>query len=74
MEKDEHGAQTYDLDVTLALDLKKQNYDRLQQEGLIYRRVFPRTGKASEIRVIVRDASTGAVGSVTAPFNAILHN
>jgi len=74
VEKDEHGAQTYDLDVTLALDLKKQNYDRLQQEGLIYRRVFPRTGKASEIRVIVRDASTGAVGSVTAPFNAILHN
>jgi VWFA-related protein len=74
VEKDEHGAQTYDLDVTLALNLKKPSYDRLQQEGLIYRRVLPRTDKASEIRVIVRDASTGAVGSVTAPFNAILHN
>jgi len=74
VEKDDQGAQTYDLDVTLALDLKKQNYDRLMQEGLIYRRVLPRTGKASEIRVVVRDASTGAVGSVTAPFNAILHD
>jgi VWFA-related protein len=71
VEKDAHGAQTYDLDVTLSLGLKKQNYDRLQQEGLIYRRVLPRTGMASEVRVIVRDASTGAVGSVTAPFSAI---
>jgi hypothetical protein len=33
--------------------------------------VLPRTGKASDIRVVVRDASTGAVGSITAALNAI---
>jgi VWFA-related protein len=74
VEKDVHGAQTYDLDVTLSLDLKKPNYDRLQQEGLIYRRILPLTGKTSEIRVVVRDASTGAVGTVTAPLSAIPHD
>jgi VWFA-related protein len=74
VEKDEHGAQTYDLDVALALNLKRQNYDKLQQEGLVYRRVLPANGKSSEIRVIVRDASTGAVGSITAPFSALAHD
>jgi hypothetical protein len=33
----------------------------------MYHRVLPKTDGASEIRVVVRDASTGAVGSVTAP-------
>jgi VWFA-related protein len=71
VEKDEHGAQTYGVDDTVSMELKKPNYDRLQQEGLLYHRVLPHTGKASEIRVVVRDASTGAVGSVTAPLSAI---
>jgi VWFA-related protein len=74
VEKDEHGAQVYDLNVTLSLDLKQSSYDLLQREGLVYRRVLPRTAKASEIRVIVRDAATGAVGSVTAPFSAMAHD
>ena len=71
VEKDDHGAQTYGVDDTLSMELKQQNYDRVQREGLTYHRVLPRTDKASELRVVVRDASTGAVGSVTAPFNAI---
>jgi hypothetical protein len=74
VEKDEHGAQVYDLNVTLSLDLKQSSYDLLQREGLVYRRVLPRTAKASEIRVIVRDPATGAVGSVTAPFSAMSHD
>jgi len=71
VEKDAHGAQTYGVDDTMSMDLRQQNYDRVQREGLIYHRVLPRTDKASEIRVVVRDASTGAVGSITAPLNAI---
>jgi hypothetical protein len=43
----------------------------VQKEGLMYHRVLPGTGKASEIRVVVRDASTGAVGSITASLSAI---
>lgn len=71
VERDEHGAQTYGVDDTLSMDLKRQNYDRVQQEGLIYHRVLPPAGKASDIRVVVRDASTGAVGSITAPLRGI---
>jgi VWFA-related protein len=71
VEKDKHGAQTYGVDDTVSLELKQQSYDRVQQEGLMYHRVLPGPGNATEIRVVVRDASTGAVGSVTAPLNAI---
>jgi len=71
VEKDAHGVQTYGIDDTLSMELKQQNYDHVQQEGLLYHRVLPLTGKASEVRVVVRDASTGAVGSITAPLHAI---
>jgi hypothetical protein len=71
VETDTHGAQTFGVDDTLSLELKQENYDRVQKEGLMYHRVLPGTGKASEIRVVVRDASTGAVGSITASLSAI---
>jgi VWFA-related protein len=71
VEKDAHGEQTYGIDDTLSLELKRQSYDRMQQEGLMYHRVLPLSGQAGEVRVVVRDASTGAVGSVTAAFTAI---
>jgi VWFA-related protein len=71
VEKDAHGTQTFGVDDTLSLELRKQNYDRVQQEGLMYHRLLPRTGEAAEIRIIVRDASTGALGSITAASEAI---
>ena len=71
VEKDAHGTQTFGVDDTLSMELKRENYDRIQREGLMYHRVIPPNGNASEIRVVVRDASTGAVGSITAPVSAI---
>jgi hypothetical protein len=62
------------VDDTLSLELKRENYDRVQKEGLMYHRVLPPAGKASEMRVVVRDASTGAVGSITAALSAIPPN
>jgi hypothetical protein len=53
------------------MELSQPNYDRVQKDGLMYHRVIPRTAQASELRVVVRDAATGALGSVTAPFNEI---
>ncbi|MGO4885591.1 MAG: VWA domain-containing protein [Bryobacteraceae bacterium] len=70
VEKDAHGAQTYGVDDTMSLELLRDNYNRVEKEGLIYHRVIPKSG-GSELRVVVRDASTGAVGSITAPFTAI---
>jgi hypothetical protein len=71
VEKDAHGKQTFGVDDTLSLELRQQNYDRVEKEGLMYHRLLPGTGQASEIRVVVRDTSTGAVGSITASLNAI---
>jgi len=53
------------------MEFRQPNYERVQQEGLLYHRLIPRDLKASELRVIVRDAATGALGSITAPFNDI---
>ena len=71
VEMDPHGKQIYGVDDTLSMELRQPNYERLQQEGLLYHRLIPRDVKASELRVIVRDAATGALGSITAPFNDI---
>jgi hypothetical protein len=38
---------------------------------LIYHKVVARAAGASELRVVARDASTGAVGSMSAPLTAI---
>ena len=71
VEKDAHGAQTFGVDDTISMELKQQNYDRVQKEGLMYHRVLPSNAQTSELRVVVRDTSTGAVGSVTASLSAI---
>jgi len=71
VENDPHGNETYGVDDTVSLELKQQMYDRVQREGLTYHRVLPRNVQAAQVRVVVRDAATGAVGSVTAAFNAI---
>ena len=71
VEMDAHGKQVYGVDDTLSMELRQPNYERLQQEGLLYHRLIPRDVKASELRVIVRDTATGALGSITAPFNDI---
>ena len=71
VEMDAHGKQVYGVDDTLSMEFRQPNYERVQQEGLLYHRLIPRDLKASELRVIVRDAATGALGSITAPFNDI---
>jgi VWFA-related protein len=71
VQKEPHGRQLSGIDDTLSMELSQPNYDRVQKDGLMYHRVIPRNTQASELRVVVRDAATGALGSVTAPFNEI---
>jgi VWFA-related protein len=71
VQKEAHGRQLSGVDDTLSMAFSQPNYERVQREGLMYHRVIPRQANASEFRVIVRDAATGAVGSVTAPFTGI---
>jgi hypothetical protein len=39
--------------------------------GLIYRKHFPRMGKSASLRIVVRDAGTGSVGSLSVPFSQV---
>jgi hypothetical protein len=71
VQKDAHGNQISGVDDTMSMELRRANYDKVQREGLIYHKVVALAAGASELRVIARDASTGAVGSVSAPFAAI---
>jgi hypothetical protein len=70
-QKDAQGNQVSGIDDALALNLRGPSYDRIQREGLIYHKVVARAAGASELRVVARDASTGAVGSMSAPLTAI---
>ncbi len=71
VQKDAHGRQVSGLDDTVSMELRRQSYDKVEKDGLIYHKVIPRSAGASELRVVARDASTGAVGSVSVPSSEI---
>jgi VWFA-related protein len=72
VQKDEHGRLTGDGDVdTLAMTLTEENYRTLMQQGMIRQHRSPRVAGATVLRIVVRDADTGAVGSVTVPMDKI---
>jgi VWFA-related protein len=71
VQKEAHGKQVSGLDDTVSMEFSQPNYESVERDGLPYHRVIRREAQATEFRVIVRDAATGAVGSVTAPFSAI---
>jgi VWFA-related protein len=71
VQKEPHGKQVAGVDDTLSMELSQPNYNRVEQDGLQYRKTIARDSQASELRVVVRDAATGAVGSITAPFTEI---
>jgi hypothetical protein len=52
------------------LRLTPESYEKYRQ-GLTYRQFVSRQTGATHLRVIVRDASTGAMGSVTVPFDQL---
>ena len=48
-------------------DMTAEQRDRLERVGLTYSRTMPLDGDAVKLRVIIRDAETGRVGSLTVP-------
>lgn len=55
----------------LSLALTEATFADVVKRGLIRSREFPRQPGAVTLRVVVRDAETGATGSVTVPFTQI---
>ena len=55
----------------MSLALTDATYADVVKRGLIRQRRFPRQPGAATLRIVVRDADTGATGSVTVPFSLI---
>ncbi len=72
VQKDEEGrAQGEGVSDSLSLALTDANYAKIAKDGLIRQRYIPRQPAATSVRVVVRDATTGSVGSLTIPFSQI---
>ena len=54
-------------DDELRLQLTEENYRRVARTGIVYRQTVQLEPGATELRVVVRDAASGVIGSVTAP-------
>lgn len=72
VQKDERGTTRGDgVAETISLALTEDTYARAAARGLIHERSFPRQAGAVTLRIVVRDASTGAAGSLTVPFSRV---
>jgi VWFA-related protein len=73
IQKNDKGQQFDGVDETVSLNLTRENYDKLIQHGFVFRKSVNMAAQAKMVRVIVRDAPSGAMGSVTIPFNQLTH-
>jgi VWFA-related protein len=71
VQKDNRGNQYRGITQTIEMNLLQPNYEKVTREGLIYKQVLERERRANQIRVVVRDAASGSIGSVTVPFDQL---
>jgi VWFA-related protein len=72
VQKDDEGrAQGEGVSDSLSLGLTDANYAKIAKDGLIRQRRVLRQPAATTIHIVVRDATTGSVGSLTIPFSQI---
>ena len=67
VQRDDHGKEFNGVNDTLNLNLHQTLHDRLTKEDLVYNKVIPRATQATVLRLVVRDAASGALGSLTVP-------
>jgi VWFA-related protein len=56
---------------TVSLALKPETYAQIEKTGLLFRKIIPRIPQATQLRIIVRDESSGTLGSVTVPYSQL---
>lgn len=71
VQRDDQGREYGGTDDTVELNLTPETYQKLVTNDLGYHRVIARAPAAKVLRIVVRDASSGAMGSVTVPLNRI---
>ena len=75
VQKDEEGASRGEgLAETIGLALTQETYAKVTAHGLIHQRALPRQLGAVTLRIVVREAGTGATGSLTIPFSKVPQN
>jgi VWFA-related protein len=68
IQKNDKGQVFNGEDDTVNLNLSRENYDKLVKHGFVLRKTVTMASQATMVRVIVRDAPSGTMGSVTIPF------
>ena len=71
VQRDDQGTQYGGTDDKVDLNLTEDTYKKLLVNDLAYHRVVARAPAAKILRIVVRDASSGAMGSVTVPLNKV---
>jgi VWFA-related protein len=71
VQRDDQGREYGGTDDTVQLNLSPETYQKLIANDLGYHRVIARAPAAKLLRIVVRDASSGAMGSVTVPLSRI---
>jgi len=71
VQKNDRGKTFNGEDSTITLAMKPDTYQKVEKEGFVFHKVIPRAAQATMLRVIVRDASSGTLGSVTVPFRQL---
>jgi hypothetical protein len=72
IQKNDAGQQFNGENETVTLNLTRENYDKITKNGFVFRKVVNMSVQAKMVRVIVRDAPSSTMGSVTIPFNQLV--
>jgi VWFA-related protein len=71
VQRDNGGNQYNGTDDTIDLHLSADNYTKFLKNGFVYSKTVDRADRAKLLRIVVRDAASGAIGSVTVPLAKI---
>jgi hypothetical protein len=71
VQRDDRTGQATTVGDVIDLNLREANYQKLQKDDLVYSKILERSARARNLRIVVRDAASGAVGSVTVPMAQI---
>ncbi len=61
------GPPVVSMNTTLTVNMTAEQHDKLQREGLVITRTIPIQPAAHQLRVVARDGTSGAIGSVLIP-------
>jgi hypothetical protein len=71
VERDQRGKEFGRVNDTIAMRLKQATYEQLLKTGASYQHALTLSPKADMLRIVVRDARSGDLGSLTIPTAAL---